>query len=241
MLKISNLHSKIGTTNILKGINLEIHSGEMVVLMGQNGSGKSTLSQVIMGHPSHIVTEGNILFEGHSILDLKVTERANLGIFLSFQYPSEIEGVTVSSYLRLLHNKKTGENISPVKFRTLIKDYLTLLRMDESFLNRYLNDGFSGGEKKRMEMLQMLVLSPKFIILDEVDSGLDVDALRVVTDSINYLKEKGSTFLIITHYSRILKYLSPNKVFIMNDGKIVKSGDKDLALEIESTGYERIK
>lgn len=241
MLKIKDLIVKTENTKILKGVDLSISSGDMAVLMGKNGSGKSTLSQVIMGSPFYNVVSGDILFLGKSILSLPVSQRANLGIFLSFQYPSEIEGVTVSSYLRMIYNKKTGERLSPVKFRKIVKEYLSVLKMDERFLGRYLNDGFSGGEKKRMEMLQMLVLSPSFVILDEVDSGLDVDALRVVGNAIKYLADKGSTFLIITHYYRILDYISPNKVFIMEDGKIVKSGDEKLAMEIEKNGYEESK
>lgn len=241
MLKIKNLHANIENTPILKGVNFEINSSDMVVLMGQNGSGKSTLSQVIMGNPSYTVKEGSINYKDKELLELDVTERAKQGIFLSFQYPSEIEGVTVSNYLRLIFNKKNNTNLSPVKFRKLVSEYLTILKMDESFLSRYLNEGFSGGEKKRMEMLQMLVLYPDFVILDEVDSGLDVDALKVVADAVNYLKSKGTTFLIITHYSRILQYLDPNRVLIMENGQIIKEGDKKLVHEIESVGYERAK
>jgi len=241
MLKISNLHANIGDNEILKGVDLAISSRDMIVLMGKNGSGKSTLSQVLMGNPNYTVSYGNISFSEKDLLALDVTARAKEGIFLSFQYPSEIEGVTVLHYLRLIYNKKNNVVLSPIKFKKLVKEYLDLLKMDESFLSRYLNEGFSGGEKKRMEMLQMLVLSPVFVILDEVDSGLDVDALKCVSAAVNYLKEKGSTFLIITHYSRILKYLEPNKVFIMSSGKIIKEGGKELVLEIESTGYEGSK
>ena len=241
MLKISKLHANIEDIEILKGIDLTIKRGETAVLMGQNGSGKSTLSQVVMGNPVYKVISGSISFNKKDLLSLDVTQRAKEGIFLSFQYPSEIEGVTVSSYLRLIYNKKNGTTLSPIKFRKLVKEYLDLLKMDETFLSRYLNEGFSGGEKKRMEMLQMLVLSPKFAMLDEVDSGLDVDALKIVSGAVNYLKSKETTFLIITHYSRILQYLDPDRVLIMSNGKIVKEGDKKLALEIESTGYEGIK
>jgi len=241
MIKISNLHTNIERTNILKGVNLEVKEKDMVILMGQNGSGKSTLSQVIMGNPMYKITSGSIDFMGEDLLSLDVTARAKKGVFLSFQYPSEIEGVTVSNYLRLIYNTKNETKLSPIKFRKLVKEYLELLKMDESFLIRYLNEGFSGGEKKRMEMLQMLVLSPVFVILDEVDSGLDVDALKVVAAAVNYLKEKGTTFLIITHYSRILQHLEPNRVLIMSEGKIVKEGDKNLALEIEASGYEGTK
>jgi len=241
MLNILNLHAKIEKTDILNGINLEIQKEDMVILMGQNGSGKSTLSQVIMGNPNYTVTQGTIVFNNKNLLDLDVTKRAKEGIFLSFQYPSEIEGVTVSNYLRLIYNKGHETNLSPIKFRKLVKEYLILLKMDETFLSRYLNEGFSGGEKKRMEMLQMLVLEPSFVILDEVDSGLDVDALKVVAEAVNYLKAKGTTFLIITHYSRILQYLNPNRVVIMSEGKIVKEGHKNLALEIEASGYDGTK
>jgi Fe-S cluster assembly ATP-binding protein len=237
MLKIEKLKASIENKNILNGIDLSINKGEMMVLMGQNGSGKSTLSQVIMGSPFYKVEEGVILFNGKNIMELDVTERAKEGIFLSFQYPSEIEGVSVSSYLRLIHGKRTGQSLSPIKFRKLVKEYLDILKIDEEFLKRHLNEGFSGGEKKRMEMLQMLVLSPEFIMLDEVDSGLDVDALKVVADAVNYLHSKGSTFLVITHYSRILNYLKPDKVAVMSNGKIIKEGGTKLVEEIEKDGY----
>lgn len=243
MLKITNLKASIENNKekenkqILKGIDLSINAGDMLVLMGQNGSGKSTLSQIIMGSPFYKVEEGEIHFNDKNIMELDVTERAKEGIFLSFQYPSEIEGVTVSNYLRLIYNKNTGQTLSPIKFRKFIKEYLDLLKMDEEFLKRHLNEGFSGGEKKRMEMLQMLVLSPKFVMLDEVDSGLDVDALRVVADAVNFLHEKGTTFLVITHYSRVLNYLKPNKVVIMSAGKIIKEGGTNLVAEIEKDGY----
>lgn len=237
MLKIENLKASIENKNILNGIDLSIKKGEMMVLMGQNGSGKSTLSQVIMGSPFYKVEEGTILFNGKNIMELDVTERAKEGIFLSFQYPSEIEGVSVSSYLRLIYSKRTGQSLSPIKFRKLVKEYLDILKIDEEFLKRHLNEGFSGGEKKRMEMLQMLVLSPEFIMLDEVDSGLDVDALKVVSDAVNYLHEQGSTFLVITHYSRILNYLKPDKVAVMANGKIIKEGGTKLVEEIEKDGY----
>jgi len=237
MLKIKDLKVSIENKNILNGIDLSISKGDMLVLMGQNGSGKSTLSQVIMGSPFYKVDGGTIDFNDKNIMEMDVTERAKEGIFLSFQYPSEIEGVSVSSYLRLIYSKKTGQNLSPIKFRKLVKEYLDVLKMDEEFLKRHLNEGFSGGEKKRMEMLQMLVLSPEFVMLDEVDSGLDVDALKVVADAVNYLHEKGVTFLVITHYSRILNYLKPNKVVVMSAGKIIKEGGTNLVEEIEKTGY----
>ena len=241
MLKVNNLKVSIEGNRILNGINLEVKSGEIHALMGHNGSGKSTLAQVLMGHPGYKVEEGTDFFENQNLLELEPDQRANLGLFLSFQYPSEISGVNISSYLRMLYNKRHNEKLSPVAFRKVLKEKMELLKMSEDLMNRYLNEGFSGGEKKRMEMLQMLVLEPKLAVLDETDSGLDIDALKIVTKAIEYLhKEKSMSVFLITHYSRVLKYLEPDSVHVMKDGQIVKSGGKDLAHQIEDHGYDYI-
>ena len=238
MFKTKDLKVSIDTKEIIHGINLKIEKGEMHALMGQNGSGKSTLAQVIMGHPNYHATSGEIKFEGKNVLEMDPTERAKTGIFLSFQYPSEVAGVNINSYLRMIYNKKNDASVSPVKFREILKEKLEILDIKPDFLNRYLNEGFSGGEKKRMEMLQMLVLVPKLAILDEVDSGLDIDALKIVAKAVSYLNEKAKTsFLIITHYARILSHINPSQVHVMKDGLIVKSGGPNLAEELEKTGY----
>lgn len=243
MLEVANLKVKIDDKEILKGLSLNIGVGEIHVLMGPNGSGKSTLAQVLMGNPSYTVFGGTALFEKADLLKLKPNERAKKGLFLSFQYPSEIEGVTISNYLRLIYNnsRATGshnEKLSPIAFRKILKDKMELLDIDQEFLKRYLNEGFSGGEKKKMEMLQMLVLEPKLAILDEVDSGLDIDALKLVSKAVNSLYEKHKmSVLVITHYTRILNYIEPNFVHVMQNGAIIKSGSKELADELEETGY----
>jgi Fe-S cluster assembly ATP-binding protein len=238
MLEIKNLDVSVEKKDIIHGLNLKIGSSEIHALMGQNGSGKSTLAQAVMGHPKYEVTSGEIVFDGKNVLEMEPNERAKAGLFLSFQYPSEVAGVNINSYLRLIYNKRFDLKVSPVKFREILKDKLEVLEMKPEFLTRHLNEGFSGGEKKRMEMLQMLVLEPKLAILDEVDSGLDIDALKVVSNAVNYLaKEKGMSVLIITHYTRILKYVHPNFVHVMKDGNIVKSGGADLADELEAKGY----
>lgn len=238
MLKIERLRVSIETKEILKGLNLEIGPNTVHSIMGPNGSGKSTLAQTLMGHPTYTVTEGQATFENNNILEMEPDQRSQTGLFLSFQYPSEIPGVTVSSYLRLIYNKSTKQNLAPVKFRTLLKEKMELLDMDESFMQRFLNEGFSGGEKKRMEMLQMLILEPKLAILDEVDSGLDIDALKVVSKAVNYLKnEKKTSFLIITHYARILHHIKPDFIHIMKDGVITKTGGMEVAQELEEKGY----
>lgn len=241
MLKINDLNVKVEDTQILKGVSLEISEGQTVVLMGQNGSGKSTLAQVLMGHPLYEVTKGSVEFGGNDVLDMETDERAKAGMFLSFQYPSEIPGVTISNYLRLIYNKKNNTKLSPVKFRKLAEEKMELLNMKPEFLSRYLNEGFSGGEKKRMEMLQMLILEPKLAILDETDSGLDIDALKSVAKAVNYLqKETNMGILLITHYTRILQYIEPDTVYIMSEGKIAKEGGKDLAHALEEKGYEQV-
>jgi Fe-S cluster assembly ATP-binding protein len=207
--------------------------------MGPNGSGKSTLASTLMGHPGYEVTDGEIFFLEENLLETEADERAKKGLFLSFQYPSEVEGVNITSYLRMIYNKSHGTTVSPVKFREILKEKMEILDIKEEFINRYLNDGFSGGEKKRMEMLQMLVLEPKLAILDETDSGLDVDALKVVSKAVNYLVEKNKMSVIaITHYTRILNYIKPQFVHVLKDGKIIKEGGEELAHEIESQGYK---
>jgi Fe-S cluster assembly ATP-binding protein len=238
MLKINNLQVKVSGVEILKGLSLEMGENEIHALMGPNGSGKSTLAQTIMGHPNYEVVSGEVIFNGENLLDLEVNERSKKGLFLSFQYPSEVEGVSISSYLRLIYNNSHDEKLSPIKFKALLKEKLQILEISESFIDRYLNEGFSGGEKKRMEMLQMLVLEPRFAILDETDSGLDVDALKVVSKAVNYLVEKNKMSVsVITHYTRILNYIKPQFVHILKDGKIIKSGSESLAHEIEVSGY----
>lgn len=238
MFVVSDLQVSVENTQILSDFSLKISRGEIHALMGHNGSGKSTLAQTVMGNPVYAVTKGSILFEGDDISELSPNERSQKGIFLSFQHPSEVTGVTVGSYLRTIYNSKHDTKLSPVNFRKFIKEKLELLDMSEAYLERYLNDGFSGGEKKRMEMLQMLLLEPKLAILDEVDSGLDIDALKIVSDAVNYLHTNNQTaVLLITHYTRILKYIQPEFVHVMKSGKIVKSGDSKLAHELEEKGY----
>ncbi len=240
MLNIKDLKVTVEGKNILNGVSLDISENSIHALMGQNGSGKSTLAQTIMGNPFYKVNLGQILFEGKDILDDRPEERSKNGIFLSFQYPSEVSGVRISSYLRLIYNNSHKDKLSPVKFRGLLEEKIKLLGIKDEMLHRSLNEGFSGGEKKKMEMLQMLLIEPKLAILDEVDSGLDVDALKMVSGAVNYLKEKNNmAVLVITHYARILKYLEPDYVHIMDEGRIIKSGDKKLAQEIEENGYQR--
>jgi Fe-S cluster assembly ATP-binding protein len=241
MLSIKNLKVKVEDKLILNGVELTIEDGSTHALMGQNGSGKSTLAQTLMGNPTYTIVSGEVLFDGNKLLDMEPGARAKLGLFLSFQHPSEVDGVAVGSYLRMIYNTRTGAHLSPVGFRKLIADKLALLEMKEDVLSRSLNFGFSGGEKKRMEMLQMLVLEPKLAILDEVDSGLDVDALKIVAKSVNYLKAKNNmAVLIITHYARVLRYIEPNFVHIMQAGVITQSGDSQLARVLEEKGYAGI-
>ncbi len=238
ILEIKDLEVSVENKEIIKKLDLAVERGKVSVLMGPNGSGKSTLAQTLMGHPSYIVTAGLVMFEGKNLLEMSPDERSQAGLFLSFQHPSEITGVTISSYLRMIYNKKHGTQISPVKFREILKPKLELLSLNASFLSRYLNDGFSGGEKKRMEILQLMLLEPKLAILDETDSGLDIDAIKTVSNAVvEMTKQSGMTVLIITHYTRILKHLSPDKVFIMQDGKIVEEGDEKLADRLEEQGY----
>ncbi|PLV60019.1 Fe-S cluster assembly ATPase SufC [Thermotoga sp. KOL6] len=240
MLKITDLHAKLRDEEkeILKGVNLEIEKGEVHILMGPNGSGKSTLANVIMGNPKYVVTKGDILFESRSIKDLPPNERAKLGIMMTFQNPYEIEGVKLSQFLITAHRRIHGEEKNYLELRKDLEEILMKLGFKEDFLERYLNVGFSGGEKKRSEILQSLFLKPKFLILDEIDSGLDVDALKLIASTIAKLNDEGVTLLIITHYKRLLNYLKKiDKVHIYVDGRIVRSGGAELADEVEEKGY----
>ena len=246
ILEITDLHAEIDGQEILKGINLTINSGEIHAIMGPNGSGKSTLCKVLMGHPKYEVTKGTAKFNGVEILELDPNERANLGLFLGFQHPLEIPGVSLGNFLRLAKNAnikaadKDAETVSPVEFMGEMRKAADALKMDQKFIGRSVNEGFSGGEKKRAEIVQMSILEPKMALLDEIDSGLDIDALKIVAEGINKsFEEKQHGILIITHYQRILNYITPHHVHIMADGKIIKSGDKDLALELEENGYDK--
>lgn len=239
MLEIKNLHIKTADKEIVKGLNLSIGENQIHAIMGPNGSGKSTLASTLMGHPGYEVTSGEVSFLNEDLFELEPNERAAKGLFLSFQYPSEVEGVNITSYLRMIYNKSREQKVSPIKFREILKEKMEILDIKEEFVNRYLNDGFSGGEKKRMEMLQMLILEPKLAILDETDSGLDVDALKVVSKAVNYLVEKNKmSVIVITHYTRILNYIKPQFVHVLKDGKIIKEGGEELAHEIEASGYK---
>jgi|SRR3989344_2193066 len=239
-LIIKNLHVNVENKEIVKGVNLEVKGNEIAALMGPNGAGKSSLGNVIMGNPKYIVTKGEITYKNKDVLSLKVNERAKLGIFLSFQHPHEIPGLNVSNFLRTAYNSLNDKKISVMDFRKLLEEKMKSLNIDKSFSLRYLNEGFSGGEKKRMEMLQMAVLNPKLAVIDEVDSGADIDSLKIIANGIKTLNKKGNFgALIITHYNRILKYIQPDKVYVMLNGKIVDSGDHKLADEIEKDGYKK--
>lgn len=246
-LTIRNLHVSIEGKEILKGFNLELKTGEVHAIMGPNGTGKSTLAYTIMGHPSYTVTEGEILIDGTNILDLEADERARAGLFLAFQYPVSISGVTVANFLRTAVNSQRKNGNSDYKgipipeFRKMLVEKMDYLKMDHSFAGRYLNEGFSGGEKKRAEILQMAILKPKFAILDETDSGLDIDALKIVSEGVNALRGPDLGVLVITHYQRILNYIQPDFVHVMMDGRIVESGDAQLALHLEEHGYEWVR
>ena len=241
-LTIRNLHASIDGSEILRGLDLELSRGEVHAIMGPNGSGKSTLAHVLMGHPAYEVTAGEIGFLGRDVLELEPDERSRLGIFLAFQYPSAIPGVTVANFLRMAlnaHRRADGEE-NPIRvpeFRKLLQENMELLRVDRSMASRYLNDGFSGGEKKRMEMLQMAMLRPTLGILDETDSGLDIDALRIVADGVNRLAGPEMATLVITHYARLLQYIRPHFVHVLVNGRIVRSGGPELADELEANGY----
>lgn len=246
-LVIQNLHVSINDQEILKGVNLTVQQGEVHALMGPNGTGKSTLAYALMGHPSYDVTDGKVFFNGKNIIDLEPDERSRLGLFLAFQYPVAIPGVSVANFLRTaLNARRKAENsedkgIPIPQFRRLLKEKMDLLQMDHAFAGRYLNEGFSGGEKKRAEILQMATLQPQVAILDETDSGLDIDALRIVSDGVNVLKSENLGVLVITHYQRILNYIKPEFVHIMLDGRIVESGGPELALHLEEHGYDYLR
>ena len=245
VLEIKNLKASINEIEILKDLNLTINKGEIHAIMGPNGSGKSTFSKVIAGHPAYKVVSGEILFNGNSILDLNPEERSHLGIFLAFQYPIEIPGVSNEDFLRLAYNSKLkSQNIpevDPIEFLTLINDELKIIDMSASFLNRNVNEGFSGGEKKRNEILQMALLNPQLSILDETDSGLDIDALKVISKGINAYMSSEKAIVLITHYQRLLDYIKPDYIHVMQNGKIVKTGNAELAIELEKKGYEWLK
>jgi Fe-S cluster assembly ATP-binding protein len=246
-LNIRNLHVSIEGKEILKGVNLIINQGEVHAIMGPNGTGKSTLAYSIMGHPSYQITQGEIIFKGQDILELHADQRSRLGLFLAFQYPVAISGVTVANFLRTALNARqrainpADKGIPIPQFRKMLREKMDALKMDNAFAGRYLNEGFSGGEKKRAEILQMAVLKPEIAILDETDSGLDIDALRIVSEGVNTLRGPDLGLLVITHYQRILNYIKPDFVHVMMDGKIVESGNAELALHLEEHGYEWVR
>ncbi|HZF68038.1 MAG TPA: Fe-S cluster assembly ATPase SufC [Gemmatirosa sp.] len=242
MLDIQNLTATVADKQILNGITLTVNPGEVHAIMGPNGSGKSTLAQVLAGHPAYEVTGGSVTFDGEDLLDLEAEERAQKGVFLAFQYPVEIPGVSNAYFLRAAYNEgrkaRGEEEVDPMEFLDLVEDRAKLVEMDGSFLNRSVNVGFSGGEKKRNEILQMAVLQPRLAILDETDSGLDIDALRIVADGVNKLKRPDTATVVVTHYQRLLNYIVPDYVHVLAGGRIVKSGGKELALELEAKGYD---
>ncbi|MGM0558821.1 MAG: Fe-S cluster assembly ATPase SufC [Myxococcota bacterium] len=244
MLDVQNLHVDVEDTNILKGIDFKVEPGEIHAIMGPNGSGKSTFAKVVAGHPAYEVTEGDITYLGESILEREPDERARQGIFLAFQYPVEIPGVSNASFLREAYNSMQAERgleeLDPLQFDDHVRERLALVDLNPDLLNRAVNVGFSGGEKKRNEILQMAVLEPRLALLDETDSGLDIDALRTVANSINKLADDDNAVVMVTHYQRLLNYITPDYVHVMVDGRVVKSGDKSLALELEERGYDWI-
>ena len=245
MLKIENLHASIGDKEILKGINLTVGKGEVHAIMGPNGSGKSTLSSVLVGHPTYEVTEGSVTFEGEDILELEPEERAHRGLFLSFQYPVEIPGVSMVNFMRAaLNERRKAASLDPLpaaEFLKLMKQKRELVELDNKLASRSVNEGFSGGEKKRNEIFQMAMLEPKLAILDETDSGLDIDALRIVAKGVNELRSPENSTIVITHYQRLLDYIRPDFVHVLYKGRIVRSGGPELALELEERGYDWIK
>ena len=246
-LEIRNLHASVDDQPILKGVNLTVKQGEIHALMGPNGSGKSTLANVLMGHPDYEVTAGQIIFDGVDLLELEPDERSHMGLFLAFQYPVAIPGVTLANFLRQAINahrkaKDPQDKGMPIpEFRRMLKEKMDMLEMEHSFAGRYLNEGFSGGEKKRAEILQLAALEPKIAVLDETDSGLDIDALRIVSEGVNRLYGPDLGVLVITHYQRILNYIKPDRVHIMLDGRIVETGGADLALQLEQLGYDWVR
>ncbi len=245
LLEIKDLHAGIEGREILKGLNLSVNKGEVHAIMGPNGSGKSTLAQVLAGHPTYEVLSGEVIYEGRNLLELEPDERAREGVFLAFQYPVEIPGVSNSQFLRLAYNEKMKhhglEELDPLEFNDYLTEKAKLVEMDKSFFKRSVNEGFSGGEKKRNEILQMAVLEPKLAVLDETDSGLDIDALRIVAEGVNKLRNSENGIILVTHYQRLLNYIAPDFVHVLAGGKIVKQGGKELALELEEKGYDWVK
>jgi Fe-S cluster assembly ATP-binding protein len=245
LLEVKDLRVSINNNEILKNLNLKIQKGEIHAIMGPNGSGKSTFSKVLAGHPAYVVSHGNVFFKGSSILDLEAEQRSHLGIFLAFQYPVEIPGVSNEDFLRLAYNSKqkfyNKPEVDPIEFLTIINDKLKLVNMSSIFLSRNVNEGFSGGEKKRNEILQMILLDSELAILDETDSGLDIDALKTISMGINNFMNPSKAILLITHYQRLLDYIRPTYVHVMQNGKIIKTGSAELAKELEDKGYEWLK
>ncbi len=245
MLEIKNLHVNIGTKEILKGIDLKVNAGEIHAIMGPNGSGKSTLAQVLVGKEEYEITQGEVIYNGKNLLELSPEDRAREGLFLAFQYPVELPGVSNTNLLKTALNEirkyRGEEQLDAMEFLSLIKEKMKLVELDQKLLSRAVNEGFSGGEKKRNEIFQMAVLEPKLSILDETDSGLDIDALKIVANGVNELKNKDNATIVVTHYQRLLDYIVPDFVHVLYNGRIVKSGGKDLALELEEKGYDWIK
>jgi Fe-S cluster assembly ATP-binding protein len=245
VLEIRDLRATVEGKDILRGISLTVNKGEVHAIMGPNGSGKSTLAKILAGHPAYEVTGGEVLFEGRNLLELAPDERARAGIFLAFQYPVEVPGVSNAQFLRLAYNEKRKhleeEELDPLEFKDLLAERARIVEMDASFMTRSVNEGFSGGEKKRNEILQMAVLEPKLAVLDETDSGLDIDALRVVSEGVNKLRTPENAIVLVTHYQRLLNYIVPDFVHVLYKGRIVRSGGKELALELEEKGYDWIK
>ena len=242
LLEVRGLWATVNGIEILKGIDLTVRSGEIHAIMGTNGSGKSTLAKVLAGHNAYKVTDGSVMFEGNNLFDLEPEERARAGLFLAFQYPIEIPGVANSHFLRLAYNtvqaQRGKEELDPLEFEDFVREKMKLLEMNPDFLDRGVNEGFSGGEKKRNEILQMALLEPRLAILDETDSGLDIDALRIVTNGVNQLANKDNAIILVTHYQRLLNYIVPDYVHVMESGRIIKTGGKELALELETRGYD---
>ncbi len=245
MLEIRDLHASVDGNEILRGINLTVNKGEIHAIMGPNGSGKSTLAKVLAGHPAYEVTKGEVIYEGKNLLELSPDARAREGVFMAFQYPIEVPGVSNAQFLRLAYNEKRKhlgeEELDPLEFKDLLKERAKVVEMDASFMSRSVNEGFSGGEKKRNEILQMAVLEPKLSILDETDSGLDIDALRIVAGGVNQLHNENNAMIVVTHYQRLLNYIVPDYVHVLAQGRIAKEGGKELALELELKGYDWLK